>query len=206
MRHGSGVSRRAKRVGLRGGSVRRPTKGERKLRAGVEVQPVLSVSCGVGQGVQAGRRARELLEPFLAPPSVAARRQLVEELRPRDPDFERVFVGAAAARARDVYRDVWACPPEIAPREGQVVLDVMTARSDELGDDTAGARAFPGGYRRCRAALRDGVTWVCWRFRAPGQALGLFYDGLVLFAERALWLPRPWTAVAPRGTLAYWVD
>ena len=37
-----------------------------------------------------------------------------------------------------------------------------------------------------------GLLWLAWSFVAPGENLGLAFDGLVRLDERFAWFPRPW--------------
>jgi hypothetical protein len=151
--------------------------------------------------------ARAVLAPFLDV-SLEEARARAAALAPRADDFGRVFRSDAVARARDVYEALWATGPAFGPRPGQTELTVAIALADDFHGRSARARPFPGGYVRVAPLLRAGVVWVCWRFAAPGERLGLAFDGLVALDERWVWLPKPWRALLGRSALPvrHWLE
>ena len=111
-------------------------------------------------------------------------------------------------RARAAYAALWAARPSFGPRAGQLELQVHAALADDFQGRAPRAWAFPGGYGRVAPLLRAGVPWVCWRFVAPGERLGLAYDGLAWLGRRWAWFPKPWRALVGRAALPvkHWLE
>jgi hypothetical protein len=151
--------------------------------------------------------AQALLVPFLGL-GLEERRARVATLAPRADDCARVFRSDAVPRARDVYDALWATRPAFGPRPGQTELAVHVAAAEDFHGRSARARPFPGGYVRVAPLLRAGVVWVCWRFVAAGERLGLAFDGLVRLDERWVWFPKPWRALLGRSALPvrHWLE
>ncbi len=116
-------------------------------------------------------------------------------LQPRDTDYERLFVPAAAAGARAGYAGLWGAPPPWPAGPDQTVIHVAGAWSDALGVASAVTRAFPGGYATIATALQPGVVWMVWEVVAPGQRDGISFDGLTAIDDRFVWCPKPWRVV-----------
>ncbi|MCU7922499.1 MAG: immunity 49 family protein [Candidatus Thiodiazotropha sp. (ex Dulcina madagascariensis)] len=120
-----------------------------------------------------------------------------ESLRPRDEDYDKVFVGASAARARKAYDKVWSRGLNMdfpASSYSEIVCDVapagMLAERNEL------SRRFPGGYVAIAEKLNPHRIWVAWQYRRPGEDAGLAYDGLVWIDDHWSWFPKPYRHLA----------
>ncbi len=127
------------------------------------------------------------------PPTDDFRAALTRALRPREEDYARVFLGAAAERAREGYEALWADPwTLIAPKAGQTQLRVLVAQAATLRSEPEVLDAFPGGYRDVLDLLVPDRYWICWEFLSPDEPYGMQYNGLVYLDERFVWFPKPW--------------
>jgi hypothetical protein len=134
--------------------------------------------------------ARRVLNPFLSPgidPEA-----LTRGLRPLPEDYPRVFRGDLAAGFRSVYDAIWETRPVITRKAHQTVLLVSTCPAEAFVAGHPFMEAFPGGYAGIADILVPGRVWACWKFVAPGQRLGMAWDGLVELDGRWAWFPRPW--------------
>jgi len=142
------------------------------------------------------------------PASADGARQLVTELRTKDPaailkdlaptaeDCQAVFEGDAAAKATAYYAKQFAkTSPGPMAKPDQTELELWAATSEELKANTGNSAHFPGAYRSAAPALKPGLTLYSWKYVVPGGNLGMAYDGLVHVGSRWVWLPKPWNAV-----------
>jgi hypothetical protein len=123
---------------------------------------------------------------------------LVEEFRPRDEDFVRVFTEPEPFVS--LYRTVWAQIPRssgVKPEQTQV--RAVAATTQLLRFPNAASDAFPGGYRRIVHLLTDGQVWLSWKYVRPGSTVGTAFDGLTRLDDRWAWFPHPWRALQTRG-------
>lgn len=150
----------------------------------------------------------QMLSRFVDPAQAFKRTTMVNELRPRPGDFERVFVGDAAARAAEGYQRVWgATQPTLSAHPHQTTLLLFFAIGRDFVDGNARAKRFPGAYGRISRLLAPEQIWASWKFVPPGSSTGMAYDGLVCFGDRWIWLPKPWKLIAPAATNAgHWTD
>jgi len=119
----------------------------------------------------------------------------MESLRPRPGDCEQLFDPRVLAGAQGAYDRIWEKPPMIRAKRHQVQVRVRVARGLEFGLETPAAHGFPGGYRQVADYLRPDPIWICWKYTAVGQPLGMAFDGLVAFEDRWAWFPRPYLVV-----------
>ena len=140
---------------------------------------------------QRRREAWELLARFLSG-TPAETLALTLTLEPRESDYERVFLGDAAARAREGYRGLWSSPVAPLPREGQTTIMVTAAPAAELQLGTERSLAFPGGYRKVAHHLAPDLVWVTWKYTRPGDHIGMAWDGLVWVDDHWAWFPKAW--------------
>lgn len=136
-------------------------------------------------------RAWSFLSAFLSLDAGSAL-QLTLQLRPRESDYARVFVGASASRVHAGYLPFWSAPVAPLPRAGQSNLIVTAALAAELGLGTTAARAFPGAYTQIASRLQPDRVWVAWKYTRPGEPYGMAWDGLVWMDDRWAWFPKPW--------------
>jgi hypothetical protein len=134
------------------------------------------------------RAAEALLTPLLH----ASGEDLVRVLRPQPDDFARVFIGAAAATARQGYEQLWSAPPKPLAKPEQTIVRAFATDAATLRGDNDASREFPGGYRAIAHHLQPGFSWVVFRVLAPGETQGISYDGLVRIGDRWAWFPKPW--------------
>lgn len=135
------------------------------------------------------REVHALLLPFLQPGvDVTA---LTAALRP-DPDHHaRVFDASIADKMREMYDEVWEMEPRITHKPHQTGLLVAACPSEAFVAGNPLMAAFPAGYAGAAPLLVPGRIWACWKFVAPGERLGMAYDGLVKL-DRWVWFPRAW--------------
>ena len=141
--------------------------------------------------IRIAREAKALLEPIaVAPPEV-----YVPLLKPRDADYAAVFVGDAAARARDGYESLWANPPRSLGKHDQTNVFTFASEASQLGGENDYSVEFPGGYRKVASLFVPERVWVVWKLTVPGQTTGMRYDGLVYLGDHWAWFPKPWRIV-----------
>jgi hypothetical protein len=144
----------------------------------------------------AARAAVSALLVLVDPGRAAERAPFFLSLRPRKEDYARVFVPAAVDAARAFYEAMWAQPMEMTWNLRQTELRVAAALAEDFLSWNERAEPFPRGYREVAPLLLPGVIWLRWEMKEPGDALGLSTDGLVQLAERWVWFPRPFIALA----------
>lgn len=142
--------------------------------------------------VEAIRRAAIAL---VSPLALAAPEVIAAALKPRDEDYELVFIGEAAGRARKGYRALWIAPPDGLAKPGQTAVTAFACRAGELVTNSASSRQFPGGYRQIAHKLQPERVWVRFAFHAPGESGGMAHDGLVWLSGRWAWFPKPWRMI-----------
>ncbi|HEU0036415.1 MAG TPA: hypothetical protein VFQ53_37640 [Kofleriaceae bacterium] len=142
-------------------------------------------------------RIARTAERVLAPVANAPPELWVAALRPRDADYDAVFVGEAAARARAGYASLWANPPKSLGKRGQTTVHAFASEADALGHDNEFSREFPGGYRKIASQLSPHKVWLTFKLVEPGASSGMSYDGLVWLADdHWAWFPKPWRVLA----------
>lgn len=134
--------------------------------------------------------ARRVLAPFLLQGADA--KSITRALRPQPEDYALVFATDIAHGMRQIYDGVWETEPVITRKTHQNVLLASACVAEGFFPGSVMMDAFPGGYAKLADHLVDGRVWVCWKFVAPGQRLGMAWDGLVHLEERWVWFPRPW--------------
>jgi hypothetical protein len=137
-------------------------------------------------------RIARAAEQMLAPLAIGKPEAIIRLLRPEPGDYERVFVGDAAERARVGYTALWNAPPRDLAKPGQTVVRALACDAESLRTDNEFSREFPGGYRRIAGYLQPSVVWLRFKFLAPGQSTGMAHDGLVRLDDRWAWFPKPW--------------
>lgn len=123
-------------------------------------------------------------------------RVLTMGFRPRPEDYAAVFRGDVASGLRSLYDQVWETRPAITRKAHQTVILTHACLAEGFFPGNVMMEAFPGGYRGLADHLVPGRVWVCWKFVAPGQPLGMAWDGLVHVGERWVWFPKPWVFLA----------
>lgn len=142
--------------------------------------------------------AHRVLAPFLLAGKDPV--ALTRALRPLPEDYDKVFRTEVAAGLRSLYDAVWETSPAITRKPHQNVLLVHASVAEGFFPGSVMMEAFPGGYAGLAEVLVPGRVWVCWKFVAPGQRLGMAWDGLVHIDERWVWFPRPWVFVKRLAT------
>ncbi|HTU67552.1 MAG TPA: Imm49 family immunity protein [Steroidobacteraceae bacterium] len=125
--------------------------------------------------------------------------QTIENVRPRDTDYDRVFTDkTVAAAAKAAYAAEWVTPERIgAPRSELSELRIHVSPAGMLATDNELLRHFPGGYRALAPALNPRVVWVAWKFTHPGETTGgLSFDGLAWIDDHWAWFPKPYRVLS----------
>jgi hypothetical protein len=136
--------------------------------------------------------ARALLERFVRPGADHA--AMSRELRPTRADYDAVFTPDAAAKAHAGYEPIWESGVLVVrgkPEQTRVL--VFSATTEDLRAYRGPAEQhFPGGYRRVAEKLKPGRTFYTFKFTAPGQDLGMAFDGLTYVNGNWRIFPKPW--------------
>ena len=94
--------------------------------------------------VQSEREASSALQVFLTSNRRSAWEERTRQLRPREGDFEGVFVEDAAEEAEKIYMQLWQGElPLPAPWPGQTEIQVTACYAEQLREDNPRSRAFP---------------------------------------------------------------
>jgi hypothetical protein len=117
---------------------------------------------------------------------------IVAQIKPRDEDYARVFVGEAATAAREAYTALWAQEtPRTAQSSSSVGVRSFLAPAGLLADENELSRHFPLGYRAIAHLLQPHRIWVAWKFLEPGAQSGEAFNGLVWVDDHWAWFPKP---------------
>jgi hypothetical protein len=135
------------------------------------------------------RSAVAVLTPLVTANSTMT---IIALFQPHDEDYEKVFLGDAAARARAGYGELWASPPKSFGNRGQTEVQVFATQAESFLTDNAHSREFPGGYRKIADQLNPDLVWLRFKYVEPRKSAGMAYDGLVWFGGRWAWFPKPW--------------
>lgn len=133
------------------------------------------------------------LRAFLEPGADLA--ALTARLKPTPEDIRAVYNEPLASLLIEKVIPMFAPGVKIGPREGQSELWVSRATTDQLIEGAAVRRDFPGGYEKVFAYMKPGVPIMVFKFRKPGEELGLAFDGLVFVNGRWVLIPKPWRAM-----------
>lgn len=147
-----------------------------------------AASDGESPGSQAAARA--LLEQFVVPGAdlVALTRPLIASAD----DIRAVYKEPLASAMIEVYRDKLPANIAIRPKPGQSEILIWHTTTDDLMAGSDMLDNFPGGYRRVTEFMNPGYPLVRFKFVAPGQELGMAYDGLFWVNDHWAWMPKPW--------------
>ena len=143
-------------------------------------------------GTTAGAKA--LLEALLQPGADV--KGMSAALRPTKADYEAVFQPDLAAKVEKLHAPFWEKGELLIsgkPGQTQVLLDAIP--TTEIREwSKAVSDVLPGGYERIKDDFRDGLTLYRFKFVAPGETLGMAYDGLVFVNNHWRIFPKPWRA------------
>jgi hypothetical protein len=140
-------------------------------------------------------------ESFVKSLVSATPEELMRALRPRHEDYARVFVPSAVDKAQLGYGELWNTPPRSLGKPNQTeVHAVGVATGASLVDENDLSKGFPGGYRKIAHLLQPDIVVVAFKLVAPGESLGMAYDGLVKLDDRWAWFPKPWRVLGEETT------
>jgi hypothetical protein len=131
------------------------------------------------------------LEPILRAIAADGTGAALRELRPRDADYARVFVGEMVEPARQRYERMWDAGIGFRQPVGRTRIRIHLAPAGALADDNAMSRPFPGGYRSVANLLVPSRVWAAWQYHSPGNSAGMSYDGLVWCDDHWAFFPKP---------------
>ncbi len=141
--------------------------------------------------IQSEREASRKLDVFLSSNRRSAWEERTRELRPREGDFQGVFVEGAAEEAEKIYLTLWNGElPLPAPWPGQTEIEVTACFAEQLREEHPRSQAFPPGYQTIASLMKPGTIWLSWKYTRPGSKCGARYDGLVKVGDRWVWLLR----------------
>ena len=138
-------------------------------------------------------QAVAFLQPYLRFRPTDNREALSLAVKPRDEDYEEVFLPEYAKMATEGYKLLWDTHPVPIPNSGQSEIRLLCAPAMALLVDSPLFRIFPGGYRNIAPLLQPERWWAVFKYTEPGKTSGMAYDGLVhMEGERWAWFPKPW--------------
>jgi len=146
-------------------------------------------------------KVQRAAETVLKPLATGRPVEVMTLLKPQDGDFTRVFVGDAAAKARDGYMQMWTSPPGPLGKRGQTEVHAFATTADAFKTENEFSQQFPGGYRKIADHLDPNLIWVAFKFVEPGRTSGMAYDGLVWLDGRFAWFPKPWRILLAGDTM-----
>jgi hypothetical protein len=130
-----------------------------------------------------------LLEQFAG----SSEANIVATLRPRESDYEKVFVDEAVGRARSAYETLWAGDLRLPrPSAAQTDIRCTVAPAGMLTWRSELSEQFPGGYRGIATLLDPHRVWIAWKYLEPGKPSGVSFDGLVWVDDHWAWFPKPY--------------
>lgn len=119
---------------------------------------------------------------------------LSKQLQPTKADYDAVYEAAFAQKLREAYDPVWASGQAVfAAKPGQTEVLIDGVPTADIRQWTAKAQAIlPGGYQKVSSYLKEGHTIYRFKFVAPGEKLGMAFDGLVFVNGHWCIIPKPW--------------
>ncbi len=136
------------------------------------------------------RAAKDMLGAFLKPGADPVAETL--KLRPAPADYDAVFVGDAAQKAKAALEPVWdTLKGGLKPTPDQTQIDVFTATADEL---KKGETRCPAGYKDIADKIDPKQVMYCFRFVKPGDKAGLDGDGLFYINDHWAMFPKAFKA------------
>lgn len=138
--------------------------------------------------------AKALVETFLADGAKA--KAITDALRPNPKDYAAVF-SADADAIKAKYDAMWDGGEMVIGRDtNQTEVVVWSSSSEGFSNMLDGdSKYFPGGYQKAAASLKPGLTFYRFKFVAPGEELGMGWDGLVYLDDHWAFFPKPWRAL-----------
>jgi len=138
--------------------------------------------------------AKELVGAFLV--EGVDGKAVSNALRPKPEDYAAVF-SADAEAIQAKYDAMWEGGEVVINRDASQTELVLWASPSEgfLNMLEGDSQYFPGGYLKAAAHLKPGLTFYRFKFVAPGEELGMGWDGLVYVNGHWAVFPKPWRAL-----------
>lgn len=122
--------------------------------------------------------------------------ELIMQIKPREEDYTRVFLGVAADVARETYTALWETnPPKMSQIQHPVEVRCFVSPAGMLREDNELSRQFPQGYRAIAHWLNPNRVWIAWKYIKTGQSSGQAFNGLVWVDDHWAWFPKPFRAL-----------
>jgi hypothetical protein len=135
--------------------------------------------------------AKEMLSAFLK--DGADYLALTQKLRPQPADYDAVFVGDAAQKAKAALEPMWdGLKAGLKPNAGETELNVYTATVDDL---KKGAPGCPNAYKDVADKINPKMILYCYRFSKPGTQGGQTGDGLFFVNDHWALFPKVWKVI-----------
>lgn len=152
----------------------------------------LSMIAAAGSAFAADLQAqgKALLTKFLDP--ATDRGALTMQLKPTDADIRAVYAEPLASKLIAGYAGMYQAGAAIGPKPGQTQLLYVQTTTGALKSGAPVAAEFPGGYKEVTKYILKDVPIVRFKFVAPGETLGMAYDGLIHVNGRWVYMPKPW--------------
>jgi hypothetical protein len=162
------------------------------------LQPAFSLQAPVRaqEAASSGDRAgaTQLLQHFLEPD--ADYRALTLKLRPRTEDYDAVYRQPLAGLLEKTHKPMWQDEGSaIMPKPGQTEILLGLTTTDNLIAKDSQLGEFPGGYEDVLSYMKPGNPIARFKFVAPGETLGMSFDGLVYVNGHWVLIPKPWRAL-----------
>jgi hypothetical protein len=132
---------------------------------------------------------RDLLAAFVKPG--ADRAALFAALKPKATDYDAVFVGDNAAKAKASLEPLWDQTKGLDPAPDQTEILVGAATPDQLAKGDSVAEDCPAGYKGIADKLNPKILVYCFRFVKKGDTGGLAGDALVKVDDHWAYFPKP---------------
>jgi hypothetical protein len=144
-------------------------------------------------GTDAG--AISLVKEFVKPGADLA--TLSKQLRPTASDYAAVFEPDLDAKVKALWDPGWDSGELIiAPNTGQTEVKLSSTTSAEMKSWTGSAATdFAGGWRKAAPKLKAGLKIYGFDFLAPGETLGMSFEGLIHVNGHWRIFPKPWRAM-----------
>jgi hypothetical protein len=133
--------------------------------------------------------AKVMLSDFTKPGADQA--ALFAAWRPKAEDYEAVFVGDAAAKAKAAMDPLFEGSKGLGLAPEQTEIDVVAVTPAQLAKGEGPAASCPPGYKDIADKINPKVTVYCFHIAKPGTKGGLAGDALVHLDDHWAYFPKP---------------
>ena len=136
---------------------------------------------------------RALLGGFFDP--LADHEAMTLVLKPTPEDVRAVYAEPLAGRLIEAYDRLFSPGAAIRPNPGQTQLLTTFTTTAALKRRDPVLAEFPGGYAEVLPHIVGDVPIARFKFVAPGETLGMAFDGLIHVNGRWVFMPKPWNGL-----------